>query len=297
VPAVERIEVPAYVVASWTDQGLHTRGTLEAFKRLGSQQKWLDVHGQKKWQQYHKPDRVEYVRRFMDRFLKDEDNGWEQRPAVRLEIRGAPTLRTCEVWPVPGTQHEPLYLDAATRSLVRALPPAEAHARYMPEDRATFDIAFERDIDLAGHMEVRLWLEAEAGEDMDLFVAVEKRDRRGEMIGFPLSSAWDRGPVALGWLRASHRELDPGRSAPGQPWHRHARRLPVRPGQPVCVRIEIWPSGTRFHAGERLRLIVSGTDIHAPLHKHTDLRNHGAHILRTGGRYASQLLVPVIPPP
>jgi predicted acyl esterase len=26
-----RITVPAYVVASWSDQGLHTRGTLEGF--------------------------------------------------------------------------------------------------------------------------------------------------------------------------------------------------------------------------------------------------------------------------
>jgi uncharacterized protein len=122
VPAVERVEVPAYVVASWTDQGLHTRGTLEAFKRLGSEQKWLEVHGQKKWQQYHKPESVEYVRRFLDRFLRDEDNGWEQRPAVRLEIRGSPTLRACDAWPVPGTAHEPLYLDAGTGSLARSLP-------------------------------------------------------------------------------------------------------------------------------------------------------------------------------
>jgi predicted acyl esterase len=164
-------------------------------------------------------------------------------------------------------------LDAATRSLARVLPQAESHTRCKPEDQATFEIVFERDIDLAGHMEARLWLEAEAGEDVDLFVAVEKRDRSGEMIGFPFSSAWEGVPVALGWLRASHRELDLDRSGPGQPWHRHTRRRPLRPGQPVCVRVEIWPSGTRFNAGERLRLILSGTDIHAPLHKHTDLRN------------------------
>jgi X-Pro dipeptidyl-peptidase C-terminal non-catalytic domain len=87
--------------------------------------------------------------------------------------------------------------------------------RYQPEDRARFEITFERGIDLAGPMEACLWVEAEAGEDMDLFVAIEKRDRNGELIGFPFSTAWDGGPVALGWLRASHRELDPGRSAPG----------------------------------------------------------------------------------
>ena len=30
---LSRVEVPAYVVASWSDQGLHTRGTLEGFKQ------------------------------------------------------------------------------------------------------------------------------------------------------------------------------------------------------------------------------------------------------------------------
>ena len=46
---LEAINVPAYVVASWSDQGLHTRGTLEGYKRIGSRQKWLTIHGQKKW--------------------------------------------------------------------------------------------------------------------------------------------------------------------------------------------------------------------------------------------------------
>ncbi|MBO0774764.1 MAG: CocE/NonD family hydrolase, partial [Actinobacteria bacterium] len=54
----ERIKVPAFVVASWSDQGLHTRGTLEAFRRLGSERKWLDVHGRKKWAQYYLPESV-----------------------------------------------------------------------------------------------------------------------------------------------------------------------------------------------------------------------------------------------
>ena len=33
---LSRITVPAYVVASWSDQGLHTRGTFEGFTAIGS---------------------------------------------------------------------------------------------------------------------------------------------------------------------------------------------------------------------------------------------------------------------
>jgi hypothetical protein len=38
-PALERIEVPALSCASWSDHGLHTRGSLEGFERIGSARK------------------------------------------------------------------------------------------------------------------------------------------------------------------------------------------------------------------------------------------------------------------
>jgi putative CocE/NonD family hydrolase len=301
IPPVEGIEVPAYVVASWADQGLHTRGTLEAFKRLGSAQKWLDVHGRKKWEHYHRPESVDYVRRFFDRFLKGVDNDWEQRPTVRLEIRDrheTSEVHDAEGWPPPETRYEPLYLDAGTGSLMPSQPSDEAEVRYAAEEddgRATFGITFDRDAQLTGHMKLRLWVETQGGDDMDLFVAVEKYDRDGNFVGFPFSSAWDDGPVALGWLRASHRELDPERSTPEQPWLLHRRELALPAGEATPVEIEIWPSGTLFRASEQLRLVVSGSDIHAPLHSHVDLRNSGVHVIRTGGRYDSQLLVPRMP--
>ena len=40
-PILEEIEVPALVCASWSDQCLHTRGSLEGFERIGSRHKWL----------------------------------------------------------------------------------------------------------------------------------------------------------------------------------------------------------------------------------------------------------------
>lgn len=45
-----QIEVPAFVVADWGDQGLRTRGTIEGFVAMASSEKWLEVHGRKKWQ-------------------------------------------------------------------------------------------------------------------------------------------------------------------------------------------------------------------------------------------------------
>ncbi len=55
---LSRITVPAYVVASWSDQGLHTRGTFEGFTSIGSARKWLDAHGGKKWGYGHRRARA-----------------------------------------------------------------------------------------------------------------------------------------------------------------------------------------------------------------------------------------------
>ena len=41
-----------------------------------------------------------------------------------------------------------------------------------------------------------------------LRVALQKLDEKGQEVGFTFYSFYENGPVALGWLRASHRALD-----------------------------------------------------------------------------------------
>ena len=62
---------------------------------------------------------------------------------------------------------------------------------------------------------------------MDLFVALFKRDREGRVVGFAHYAQFEDGPVALGWLRVSHRELDEERSEPFLPVLAHRRELPM----------------------------------------------------------------------
>jgi predicted acyl esterase len=102
-------------------------------------------------------------------------------------------------------------------------------------------------------------------------------------------------------LRASHRELDELRSTAEQPYHKHERRLWMIHMEPVALEIEIWPTNIVFEAGETLRLIIKGSEIYsAPgspfAIRHAPLNNDGNHIIFTGGRYDSHLLLPVIVP-
>jgi hypothetical protein len=310
-----RIEVPAYVVASWTDQGLHLRGTLEAYKEISSKDKWLEIHGRKKWQYFHQPESVEKQRAFFDRFLKGIDNDVTRWPKVRLEVRNrhySGRFRNEKEWPLARTEHKKLFLDARTRSMKSTPAKVKSKVSYdAPGDqsrspaayhreRVEFDHVFRRATELTGHMKLRLWVEVVGADDMDIFVAIQKFDRHGDYVPFAAFNTMEDGPVALGWLRASHRELDDKRSTPGQPWLLHRRNLKLETGTPVPVEIEIWPSATRFAAGERLRLVVQGSDIYkyAPwlvLAGHPETINAGEHVIHTGAKFDSHLLIPVIP--
>jgi predicted acyl esterase len=300
------IECPAFFVASWSDQGLHTRGTLEAYKAARSAEKFLLVHGQKKWAHYYDPKNVELLRQFFDEYLRQDGHGARDWPNVRLEIReraGIGHWRDEQEWPIARTVYTSFYLDARNMSLSERVVQSEGEARYDSQEagRACFDMLFHADTELTGHMKLKLWIEIEEGDDMDLFVAIQKLDADGNPVPFIFYATCDDGPAALGWLRASHRALDLEKSTPWQPVHLHTFEERLTPGTPVPVEIEIWPSSTLFRAREILRVQVQGHDIHGDIGggpssmRHLELRNAGTHIIRTGGQYDSHLLAPVIP--
>ncbi len=305
---LESITVPAFVVASWSDQGLHTRGTLEAYKRIRSPQKWLEVHGRKKWHYYYRPESVERQRQFFDHFLKTAPAPAPAWPKVLLEVReraNVGEMRSETQWPIERTRHRALYLNADHGTLADMSPRASARTTYdplSPDGRAVFDYPFTEPADLIGHMKLRLWVEAMGADDMDLFVAVQKLDREGRIVPFVFYAMNENGPVALGWLRVSHRELDASKCRPEQPWHTHRHEERLRAGEVVPAEVEIWPSATRFEPGERLRLVVQGRDVmnesvpNAPFARHDNTRNRGTHVIHAGGPFDSHLLVPWILP-
>ena len=137
---------------------------------------------------------------------------------------------------------------------------------------------------------------------MDLFTAVQKFDADGKLVNFYYITRFTFGHAAHGWLRASHRELDAARSTAHQPVHTHQREQMLGAGEIVPVEIEIWPSSTLFRAGETMRVVVMGRDPFPPsdapgagIAFHPETRNAGRHIIHTGGRFDSHILVPVIP--
>lgn len=307
-PPVENIDVPTYVIASWSDHGVHTRGSLSAFMRLGTEQKWLEVHGRNKWARMYTPESTRRQAAFFERFLKGVPNEVDAWPKVRLEVREGIDVgheRAETEWPLARTEYAPLYLDASAGSLSWEPVARESSVSYDAtaiEPQAMFSRSFEKDTELTGYFKLKLWVEADNAEDMDLFAAVQKLDTAGELVNFYYITRFRFGHAAHGWLRVSHRELDAERSQPHQPVHSHLREVPVKPDEIVPVEIEIWPSSTLFHAGEQIRVVVMGRDPFPPsddpgaiITRHPDTRNSGRHIIHTGGRFDSHILLPVIP--
>ena len=304
---LSNITIPVFAVASWADHGLHARGTIEGFKKIASKDKWLWVHGLKKWQHFYL--HVRQQRQFFDMFLKGIDSEVKYWPKVKLEIREqffVGNSRGENEWPPARTQYTRLFLNAGDGGLGKSPFEEETRIRYNVDDindktqNARFEFEFEQRTELTGYMKLKLWVQAHGSDDMDLFVAIQKIDRCNEIVTFPYFSCHDDGPVALGWLRVSHRELDQEKSTSYQPYYKHKRELKLKDAEIVPVEIEIWPSGTLFEPGEKLRIVVQGSDIYTYPDEmnsigHRSTVNRGAHVIYSGGRYDSHLLVPVIP--
>lgn len=301
-PNIEAIEVPAYVVADWTDQSLHSRGNLEGYARLKGP-KWLEINGKKKWERYYQPEHRDRLREFYDCFLKGQSDLLADWPPVRIEVREAGKqgqMRDEKAWPLARTSYRPLNLDLANKRLTKsAVTDPTCHESDARGGLLTLDFRAESDVEITGGAKLRLWVESDGSDDMDLFIGVQKLDANGDPVWFPHLTIFDDGLAAYGWLRVSHRELDPALSTPHRPWLKHERELRLSPGEVVPVEIEILPSSTLYRAGETLRLLIGGQDLvkrelRPGVIGHEDLRNHGRHRFYAGGKWDSHLLLPFI---
>ena len=258
-----QIEVPLLSAGNWGGTGLHTRGNFEGYLRAGSRQKWLEVHGDTHFKHFYSNYGETLQRRFFGHFLKGEDTGWSPQPRVSLNIRHPHekfALRGENEWPLARTQWtkyfllpEGLALSAQPCAMVTALEYETT------SDGLTFRTpSITKSLEITGPVAAKLWVSSET-TDADLFLVLRLFDPDGTEITF-IGSNDPRVPVGLGWLRASHRKLDPVQSLPYRPWHTHDEEWPLQPGEPVELDIEIWPTSIVVPPGYRLGLTVRGKD-------------------------------------
>lgn len=259
-PALERIEVPMLVCGSFSDNCLHSRGSIRAFEAAGARRRWLYTHRGGKWCTYYSAPALAAQERFFERFLKGVDNGLDAQPPVRLEVReDRETIREVrheDSWPLPGTAWTELFLGADGG--LHEQPPATGEASFQTRSgRVAWSWRVPSDLELSGPMALRLRLALDGAADANLFAGVEKW-RGGRFVPFEGSYGFGLDRVTTGWLKLSHRQLDEQRSRPFDPVHRDDLHRPLAPGEVATVELGLGPSSTYFRAGEELRLVLAG---------------------------------------
>jgi uncharacterized protein len=262
-PAFDQIDVPMLSAANWGGHGLHTRGNFEGYLAAGSRQKWLEVHGDTHFSHFYSNYGANLQKRFFGHFLKGEETGWDKQPRVALNIRRPGEkfdLRAENEWPLARTQWTRFYLDAHDRGLTREPPDGTSTLSYdTRDDGLTFLSApMREDTEITGPAAAKLFLSSST-TDADIFLVLRLFDPQGSEVVF-IGTNDPRTPIALGWLRASHRKTDAARSLPYRPWHSHDEEWPLTPGESVELDIEIWPTCIVVPAGYRLGLSVRGKD-------------------------------------
>jgi hypothetical protein len=274
-PAWEKVGVPLLSTANWGGQGLHPRGNFEGFVRAASKEKWLEAHGIEHWTHFYTDYGVSLQKRFFAFYLKGEKNGWDRQPRVQLQVRRVDGFveRHESEWPIARTKWTKLYLDLADHALRPEVPKSGGSVSYAAlGDGLTFMSApFEEETEITGPLAARLFLSSSTA-DADVFLVFRVFTPDFREVVF-MGAIDPHTPVAQGWLRASHRKLDPRLSTEYRPYHSHDQRQPLVPGEPVRLDVEIWPTSIVVPAGHRVALSVRGRDYEWQRHTGARLSN------------------------
>ena len=283
--AIRDSGIPVHHLTGWYDR--YVRDQIVMFRNLRSPQRLtIGPWGHSEMGQL---DHAAEHLRWWDHWLKDVDTGLLREPPVHYFMMGAEPgtgWRAAPAWPLPEERREVLRLVAGRSGSVPSINDGKLAAIALasegrdelvvdpavtvePNPRFTTAPAapelsahdargltyttepLAQPLEIVGHPVARLWVSS-SGNDADVFVYLEDVDAAG-------ASRY----VSEGALRASRRRLaDPGYDFMGLPHHSGlaADRDPLRPGEPVELRIDLYPTAYRFAAGHRLRLTITGAD-------------------------------------
>ncbi|MGW4528730.1 CocE/NonD family hydrolase [Amycolatopsis sp. NPDC004378] len=257
-PDLEKIDVPALVCGSFSDHSLHSRGSFEGFRQISSTHKWLYTHRGPKWSTYYGPAALEAQFAFFDHFLRGEDTAITETAPVRVEIRDSlrdvVAVRGSDSWPPADAVSDTRYLDV-TDGTLGVVPPSATASVEIGSDTgssACFSWQLEESLDIVGPMRLCVTVSADH-DDLTLFAAVRKLRGEREVV-FEGSYGFTEDLVTRGWLRASHRDVDPTRGTDWEAAHPHTEVKHLVPGEPAELDLTLLPSATRFAAGDTLVL-------------------------------------------
>lgn len=261
-PDWSKVKVPLFSAANWGGQGLHPRGNFEGFVHAASKQKWLEVHGVEHWTHFYTDYGRLLQKRFFDYFLKGIDTGWSKQARVLLQVRHVDRFveRHENEWPLARTQWTKFYLHPSDLTLSREPGKGTGSLSYdgLGDGLTFLSPPLKEEMEITGPSAAKLFVSSST-TDADLFLVL--RVFGPDMKEVVFQGALDpHTPIAQGWLRASHRKIDPKLSTEYRPYHTHDEKQPLKPGEVYELDVEIWPTCIVIPPGYRIGLSVRGKD-------------------------------------
>src|SRR5579875_325177 len=213
---------------------------------------------------------LEEVIRWFDHWLKGVENGIMDEPPVKIWVRGKGEPRYSDEWPlIKLTKWSKYYLHSnsmltkdddfssndspevfeykVTLPIVYGSTPISPKPNFL-----SYSIGFDRDTEIIGPMSLELYASLST-DDADFIIVVKDVGPTGTFT-----------TLTRGWLKASHRKLDSGRSKPWRPYHLHTDVDPVPLGQVNAYSIEIQPIANLFKKDHKLQLELWPCDWYDP---------------------------------
>lgn len=261
-------------------------------------------------------DLHEYELSFLDRWLKEADNDWDDRPPIHLFTMGRNTWRDESHWPLAGTRWTPLYLDSGGAA---GTSPDDGRLAWTtasdsPPDRFVYDP--DDPVPTNGGnllvLPIGAYDQREIEERPDVLVYT------GEILETELEVT---GPIEL-VLYADTSALDTDFTAKLVDVHPdgYARNIidgmlrcryrnsrehpePMVPGEVAELRIDLWATSHVFLPGHRIRLEVSSSNfprfdrnLNTGGNQATGTTWETAHQrVHHSATYRSHIVLPVIP--
>jgi predicted acyl esterase len=297
-PRLEKVGIPAYFGCGWYMNELHLKGAFDGYNGTGSIPKRMMVGPRpwplRPWAGYHYE-----MLRWYDHWLKGMDTRVMEGAPIQLYIHGDDRWRSENEWPLGRTRWREYFLggpaDGREGKLLDAAGPEQGR-RYefdglaaeanLGQPRLTYrSEPMAKDMELTGPLALHLHASSSA-PDIDWLVVMVDEAPDGK-----------HRELCKGWLRASHRKIDPAKSTKAAPWHPHLEAEPLKPGTVTELPIEIWPICNVFKAGHRIRLEIANSDsvVAANGRPHVWIRAQATNTIHEGGSKPSRLVVPVIP--
>jgi predicted acyl esterase len=320
----ERIKVPTYTGSGWYGYTYktHLQGSQHWYREIEAPKKLMmsgPAHLERPFHSFH-----DEILKWNDHWLKGIETDIMEEPPVKIWVMGANKWRHGGDWPLPETKWTKFYLNSWERLRTEPFEPMSSEGYEEPDAFLQMPPTHTRKIQRLRYMTdplpedtlvigpSALYLYASINQDDTNWIIIIKdvgpdgsvlSAREGET---EVPDDLPEREITRGWLKASHRALDPQRSTPWRPWHPLTReaRNPVKPGEINEYAIEICSTANLFKRGHRICVDITSMDLPTGVAGATNVEYIPYHICSSkttvhqiyhNEKYPSYLLLPIIP--